>query len=94
MLAGGLRVGCATNEATGSHVVESRHLHLRNNETASINAIDDLSSVHVRIGLDKSELGLFAASEPLASCCVAVVNDLELSGVHVDNGRWVARVGF
>ena len=51
-----------------------------------VNRLDNLSSVHVSIGLDESELSLFAPCKSLTSGGVSVVDELELSSIDSYDG--------
>lgn len=71
---------------------KARHLHLGNNETVSVDRIDDLSSVHVDVGLDHGKLGLLATGERLSGESVTIVCNLELTSVDSDNASNVELV--
>ena len=45
--------------------------------------------MNVRIGLDKSELGLFTAGKGLPSRSVTIISDLELASIDSDDGSAV-----
>ena len=84
MLSGRSRL--SAKETCGSRRGKSAHLQFRDNETVLVNRFDDLSSVHVSIGLDESKLSFFASCKGLASGSVSIVDELELSSIDSYDG--------
>ena len=86
MLTNALSVRCTANEAASGHIVEARHLHLRNDETVLVDRVNNLASVHVGVRLDHSELCLLSTGETFARGSIGVVLNLQLSAVNSNNG--------
>ena len=68
-----------------SALSESTHLELRDNETAFVNRVYNLSCVHVYIRFDHRESGFFSSCIRGSRESIAVVYNLELSGVNCEN---------
>jgi hypothetical protein len=68
-------------------LVESRHFHAVDLEALLINSVNDLSHIHVAIGLDSSEGSLSLVFKMVSSVHITVVHNLKNSrhDIHVSS---------
>lgn len=73
------------HEARGSGGGEFSHAQLRDHKSVLVDGVEDLSSVHVDVGLNQGEGALLVCSKVGASKHISVINKLELSGEDSDH---------
>ena len=78
-----IRVG---KEIRSSSLIESTHFKFGDNETALIDWIYNLASMHINIWFDHRESCLFSFCKWLSSESIAIIYKLELSSMYCQNG--------
>ena len=68
------------HEARGSGAAELAHAELGDDKAVLVDSVNDLSSVHVDVGLNQGEGAFFICGEVSSREHISVVNELELSG--------------
>lgn len=61
-------------ETSGGCWGEATHLQLTDHESASVEVVDNFTSVDVGVGLNQQERGLLSLGEAATSECITVVN--------------------